>query len=93
MVKPPKKWQYILIECEIDGVIVDSIVATQFTFDKNYSILLREAQTQTLPGGIFILRFYYQMPVAAHSTIYRDRDKNGRFIKNDAPESIITNTI
>lgn len=93
MIKPPKKWVYIEIELEIDGVVVDSKVSTQFTFDKNYNRLLREAQTQTLPWSIFILRFYYRQPTPARFISYRDRDKNGRFIKNDTSESTITNTI
>lgn len=78
MVKPPKKWAYIIIELEIDSVVVESKVATQVTFEKTYNNLLYEGQTQRLPWAIFISLFYYKKPTVID---YRDRDKNGRYIK------------
>jgi hypothetical protein len=54
MVKPPKSWIYIEIILEIDGVVVESKVATQVTFDKTCANVLYEAQTQRLPWAIYI---------------------------------------
>lgn len=80
MVKPPKSWIYIEIQLEIDGVVVESKVATQFTFDKIYAPILYEGQTQQLPWAIFILKFYYQRPKVIGA--WRDRDRSGKFIKS-----------
>lgn len=84
MVKPPKKWTYILIELEIDGVVVESKVATQVTFEKTYKNILYEGQTQRLPWAIFISQFYYKNPTAID---YRERDKNGRYLKTQNIEN------
>lgn len=78
MVKPPRTWEYILIELEIDGKVIDSRIASRFLFNSLYNSLLTEAQTQTLPWAIFISKFYYTKPKVFDG---RDRDENGRYIK------------
>lgn len=81
MIKPPRKWTYIFIELEIDGVVIESNTATQVTFEKIYNKLLYEGQTQRLPWAIFISKSYYRKPRIINSGINQDRDSNGIFIK------------
>lgn len=85
MIRPPNKWNYISIDLEIDGIVVDTRITSQFTFEKTYNRLLREGQTQMLPWSIFISRHYFKKPTVID---YRDRDSKGRFIKTQPIESL-----
>ena len=58
MIKPPpKSWEYILIELEIDEKAVDSRIASQGTYKKFISYLIKEGQTQTLPWAVVISQY------------------------------------
>jgi hypothetical protein len=81
MAKPPKKWQYILIELEIDERVIDTRIASQSTFDYMYNYLLRSGQTQSLPWTLFISKYNHVKPRVINSGICQDRDRHGRFIK------------
>lgn len=81
MVTPPKKWEYILIELEIDGKVIDSRIASHSTFEGFYKHLLRIGQLQTLPWALFISKSNYLKPRVYLDNRWQLRNKNGRFIK------------
>lgn len=63
MIKPPpSSWEYILIELEIDGRMVDSRIASHGTYNKYVSFLINEGQTQRLPWSVIISRSTHNMP-------------------------------
>jgi hypothetical protein len=84
MVTPPKKWLYIDIVLEIDGVEVNKRIASQVTFQDVYKRILYEGQTQRLPWAIFISKSSYIKPRIINSGFCQDRDRYGRFIKTNA---------
>lgn len=79
-VKPPRKWKFINIELEIDGSIVEQVVAAHYTFDSMYKSLRRKGQNQRLPWAIFISRSTYKNHWVKNPDYY-NRDRYGRFIK------------
>lgn len=83
MITPPKKWQYILIELEIDGKVIDSRIASHLTFDGFYKHLRRIGQLQTLPWGVYVSKSNYLKPRTYLDNRWQERDKQGRFLKKD----------
>lgn len=81
MVKPPRKWEYIKIELEIDGKVIDVRIASQSTFDRMYHDLLRQGQTQRLPWDTFISKANYIKPRKYLNNSWQKRDAFGKFIK------------
>lgn len=82
MIKPPPRtWEYILIELEIDEKVVDSRIASQGTYKKFISYLIEEGQTQRLPWAVIISQSKHRKPKPQLDNTWQERDKLGRFIK------------
>lgn len=62
MIKPPpKNWEYIKIDLEIDGEVVDSKIASHSTYERMLTFLIAVGEAQSFPWSVFISKQEFRL--------------------------------
>lgn len=62
MIKPPPvNWEYVLIELEIDGNVVDSRIANHGTYERMLTFLIAVGEAQSFPWAVFISKQEFKL--------------------------------